>query len=131
MSNLRNQLIRLAHERPETRPHLLPLLGTSTREAGGHDVAQDLMDLADTLGSIRSRANAGHPLPPLAENSLNQALATFDPERWRSVHLDIKEAIFLVTEHKRLNKAQVTQRQQLAQRFDEIERKLRDEARSH
>lgn len=32
MSNLRNKIIRLAHENPELRPHLLPLLRESSQD---------------------------------------------------------------------------------------------------
>lgn len=37
--NLRSRVIRLAHQNPELRPHLLPLLGSGTRTAAKHGVS--------------------------------------------------------------------------------------------
>ena len=42
MSTLRNKVIRLAHAKPELRPHLLPLVSTG-KQAGGPDIDNEMV----------------------------------------------------------------------------------------
>ena len=41
--DLRNKVIRLAHQRPELRPHLLPLLKQADEHASAEQVAEEIM----------------------------------------------------------------------------------------
>jgi len=42
MSTLRSKIIRLAHQKPELRPHLLPLVSTG-KQAGGPDIDNEMV----------------------------------------------------------------------------------------
>lgn len=59
MDILRNKLVRLAHARPDLRPHLLPLLA----EGGTKTAAMDLVAGKDTLEFVTWALKTQHPVP--------------------------------------------------------------------
>jgi hypothetical protein len=81
---LRNQLIRLAHARPDLRPHILPLVasavGTESEATAGSDgyymTAQYLRQIADQAGELAEAIPAGTPLPDWFEAKVAQAAGT-------------------------------------------------------
>lgn len=54
MGDLRKKLIKLAHDKPETRKHILPLLKeSSTKQAGAVDFINGLNEVRDGLRKAR------------------------------------------------------------------------------
>lgn len=81
---LRSQLIRLAHARPDLRPHILPIVasapGTEADATAGSDgyymTAQYLRQIADQAGELAAAVQPGMPLPDWFEAKVAQAAGT-------------------------------------------------------
>jgi hypothetical protein len=82
--SLRSRLIRLAHMRPEIRPHILPLIASvSDTEAdatagsdGYYMTAQYLRQIADQASELAQAVPPGMPLPDWFEAKVAQAANT-------------------------------------------------------
>ncbi len=88
MSNLRSQVIKLAHSNPELRPHLLPILKTaSQQELTGHVSAETAYVVNDyPYGSLRTQMRYWLEYKPkkgwrLVTQSLNPK-----NDRWNKPH---------------------------------------------
>lgn len=79
-SALRTRIIRLAHSRPDLRPHLLPLIASEGDAVAGSDgyymTAQYLRQIADQARELADAVPAGRPLPDWFEAKAAQAAGT-------------------------------------------------------
>lgn len=80
---LRTRLIRLAHSRPDLRPHLLPLLSKEACGGGGEDEESDMMGCGET--NVMARHEKGKSVDP------TKHMSPEDAEEWRkqnAIHRD-------------------------------------------
>lgn len=83
MRSLRAQIIRLAHERPDLRPHLLPLV----TEGVGHTAATSHVAAKDTMDFVTWALRTQRPLPIdrvvafLERNGVSQSVGTGESKR--------------------------------------------------
>lgn len=79
-SPIRSRLIRLAHARPDLRPHLLPILASEGDAAAGSDgyymTSQYLRQMADQTAEMAQAVQPGKPLPDWFEAKAAQAAGT-------------------------------------------------------
>ena len=87
MSNLRSKLVRLAHSRPDLRPHLLPLLaGDEARTAAtSHVAAKDTMDFVTWALRTQTRVPIDRALAFLERNGVQQSVRTDETKRGQPV----------------------------------------------
>lgn len=77
---LRARVVRLAHSRPDLRPHLLRVLASESDAAAGSDgyymTAQYLRQIAHQAAELADSVPPGKPLPDWFEAKVSQAAGT-------------------------------------------------------